>query len=80
MINKMKTGIYTHYKGKEYLVLGTARHSETQEKLVVYIPLYAHEGEPISVRPYEMFISYVVIGDSPTETESVKRFTYKEGQ
>ena len=51
----MQTGIYQHYKGKLYLVIGTANHSETQERLVVYIPLYEHRGEPMAARPYEMF-------------------------
>ena len=32
-------GIYEHYKGRKYLVLGTAAHSKTAERLVVYIPL-----------------------------------------
>ncbi|MCA9340878.1 MAG: DUF1653 domain-containing protein, partial [Candidatus Saccharibacteria bacterium] len=32
----IKTGTYRHYKGNLYEVLGTARHSETEEMLVVY--------------------------------------------
>ena len=32
-------GLYRHYKGGEYEVLGVARHSETREPLVVYRPL-----------------------------------------
>ena len=32
----MNLGRYRHYKGKDYLVIGVARHSETQEELVVY--------------------------------------------
>ena len=58
---ELKMGIYKHYKGKLYLVIGTAQHSETQEKLVVYVPLYEHTGEPMSVRPIEMFLSTVMI-------------------
>lgn len=67
----MKTGIYRHYKNKFYLVLGTAQHSETQERLVVYVPLYAHSGEPISVRPYDMFNDCITIKET-----QVKRFTF----
>jgi hypothetical protein len=33
-------GAYRHYKGREYEVIGVARHSETHEPLVVYRPLY----------------------------------------
>jgi len=40
MENKLQLGIYEHYKGKRYRVLGVARHSETQEELVVYQELY----------------------------------------
>ena len=37
-------GLYRHYKGGEYEVIGVARHSETQEALVVYRPLYDATG------------------------------------
>jgi len=46
-------GKYRHYKGAEYEVLGTAYHSETEELLVLYRPLYG-EGK-LWVRPYDMF-------------------------
>jgi hypothetical protein len=39
----IQPGKYRHYKGKTYLVLGTAKHSETLEDLVVYVPLYDNE-------------------------------------
>ena len=35
-MTSVPTGRYRHYKGREYTVLGVARHSETQEELVVY--------------------------------------------
>lgn len=49
----MKTGKYRHYKGKEYQVHGIARHSETEELLVVYTALYGERG--LWVRPLGMF-------------------------
>ncbi len=36
----IKPGIYRHYKGKEYQLLGLARHSETMEELRLYHALY----------------------------------------
>lgn len=36
MLRKIKPGKYRYYKGKEYEVLGLAKHSETLEELVVY--------------------------------------------
>lgn len=67
----MKLGIYCHYKNKLYLVIGLARHSETQEILVVYIPLYEIENGnnvQIVVRPKEMFEEEI--------EPNIKRFTY----
>ena len=52
-------GRYRHYKGGEYEVLGVARHSETQEPMVVYRPLYNSTGW--WVRPYEMFVGSVPV-------------------
>lgn len=46
-------GLYRHYKGGEYEVIGVARHSETLEPLVVYRPLYNNTGW--WVRPHAMF-------------------------
>ncbi|MBX4211759.1 MAG: DUF1653 domain-containing protein [Candidatus Yanofskybacteria bacterium] len=51
---EIKTGIYQHYKGYMYLVLGVATHSESREPLVVYVPLYLRKGDKKSewmVRP-----------------------------
>jgi hypothetical protein len=36
----LRCGVYEHYKGKKYLVLGVARHTETGELVAVYVPLY----------------------------------------
>lgn len=65
-------GLYRHYKNKNYRVLGTARHSETLEELVVYQALYAGEfpeGQ-LWVRPAAMFSETIEF-----EGKTVPRFT-----
>jgi len=62
-IEDFKTGIYQHFKGKKYIVLGLARHSETLDWLVIYIPLYENENAKMWVRPFEMFVEEVEVGD-----------------
>lgn len=52
-------GRYRHYKGGEYQVIGTARHSETDERLVVYRCLY--DNDSLWVRPLVMFVETVAI-------------------
>jgi hypothetical protein len=62
-------GKYHHFKGGEYEVLGVARHSETDERLVVYRPLYGDGG--LWVRPLAMFLETV-----DRDGEPVPRFAY----
>ena len=50
-------GLYQHYKGEHYRVLCVARHSETEEQLVVYQALYGERGH--WVRPLAMFVEQV---------------------
>jgi hypothetical protein len=50
-------GRYRHYKGKEYTVIGVARHSETQEEMVVYRQEYGDQS--LWVRPKAMFTETV---------------------
>ena len=50
---EIKPGRYRHFKVNEYEVLGTARHSETEEELVVYRALYGEGG--LWVRPVSMW-------------------------
>jgi hypothetical protein len=50
-------GRYLHFKGGEYEVLHTARHSETGEELVVYRALYGERG--VWVRPKAMWLETV---------------------
>ena len=52
-IPDLRLGRYRHYKGGEYEVTGVARHSETEELMVVYRPLYGDHG--LWVRPASMF-------------------------
>ncbi len=65
----MKLGVYQHYKGNKYEVLGVAKHSETLEKMVVYKALYG--DNQIWVRPLEMFLGIVEKDD-----EKVERFKF----
>lgn len=69
MLGPLRPGKYRHFKGGEYEVLGVARHSETDEYLVVYRPLYGDEG--LWVRPLTMFQEKVTLG-----SKSVPRFEY----
>ena len=55
----VEPGRYRHYKGNFYEVIGIARHSETDELLVVYRPLYGERG--LWVRPLAMFEETVLI-------------------
>ena len=63
-----KPGLYRHYKGNDYRVIGLARHSETREPLVVYQALYGERG--LWVRPAAMFTESVESGG-----RTVPRFT-----
>lgn len=57
-------GRYRHYKGNEYEVLYTARHSETEELMVVYRALYGEQG--VWVRPAAMWNETVLCDGIPT--------------
>ena len=64
----LQPGIYRHYKGQQYRVMGTARHSETEEQLVVYQALYGEYG--LWVRPLGMFTETVNV-----DGEQISRFS-----
>lgn len=65
---QLKAGLYQHYKGPKYQVIGLVRHSENEQWLVCYQALYGDYGH--WVRPYDMFTSTVINEDG----QSVKRF------
>ena len=54
---EIKPGKYRHFKGNLYEVIGVARHSETQEEMVVYRALYGEYG--LWVRPAVMWTETV---------------------
>jgi len=68
----LKTGRYTHYKGGEYEVYGVARHSESEEELVIYRPLYGESK--LWARPRAMFEESLEIDGA-----EVLRFAFIEG-
>lgn len=68
-MEEIRPGRYRHFKGKEYRVLGVARHSETLEPLVVYQALYGERG--LWVRPAAMWNEQV-----EREGRTMPRFTY----
>ncbi len=55
----IRLGIYRHYKGNLYQVIGLSRHTETLEELVVYQALYGDYG--LWVRPLKIFTSSIMI-------------------
>lgn len=64
-------GIYKHYKGNLYQVFGLARHSETEEYLVVYQALYGEQG--YWVRPLTIWLEPVDVSNEADES-ATKRF------
>ncbi|MBU2972297.1 DUF1653 domain-containing protein [Pseudoalteromonas sp. C2R02] len=67
----IEPGRYQHFKGNFYQVLHVAKHSETQELLVVYQPEYGDKG--IWVRPLTMFDETI-----ERDGKSFKRFSKVE--
>ncbi len=65
----IKPGKYRHFKGKEYEVLGIAKHSENLEEMVVYRQLYGEHG--LWVRPASMWEEKV-----ERDGKIYQRFTY----
>ena len=68
-MDEFKPGRYRHFKGNEYQLLTLARHSETEELMVVYRALYGDGG--VWVRPAAMWNETV-----ERDGRTVRRFTY----
>jgi hypothetical protein len=68
-MEEIKPGRYRHFKGREYRVLCLAKHSETEEDMVVYQALYGERG--IWVRPAAMWNETV-----KRDGKTYKRFEY----
>jgi hypothetical protein len=68
-MDRVKPGIYQHYKGRKYEVISEALHSETVEPMVVYRALYGSCG--LWVRPKAMFLETVLV-----EGRETPRFSY----
>ncbi|NFA42954.1 DUF1653 domain-containing protein [Clostridium botulinum] len=73
-MREFKTGIYRHFKGREYEVIDIAIHSETREKFVVYKALYG--DFKTFIRPYDMFMSKVDKEKYP-DIKQKYRFEYR---
>jgi len=71
-MKNIKPGRWRHYKGGDYEVLYTARHSETLEPMVVYRALYGEGG--VWVRPAAMWREPVTVNGA-----TMQRFTYTGG-
>ena len=69
MSDHIKTGLYRHYKGNYYQVIGLSRHSETLEPLVVYQSLYGDYG--LWVRPVALFQGLI-----EHDNQTVARFQF----
>lgn len=66
MVGMELAGVYRHFKGGIYEAIGVARHSETEEELVVY----RSPAGDLWVRPKDMFLGMAVVDGKP-----VRRFT-----
>ena len=60
MKQTIQIGHYRHFRGNLYAVEGLATHSETEETMVVYRPLYGERA--LWVRPLSLFLEEVEVG------------------
>ena len=65
----IKKGTYQHFKGNYYQVLNIARHSETEEYMVVYHP--ENTPDDIWIRPLDMFVQTI-----ERDGKSLERFKF----
>jgi hypothetical protein len=72
-MQNIQIGKYRHYKGNLYEVIGTAKHSETLEELVIYRALYDSPEfgkNALWARPKKMFLEDIWV-----DGKKVPRFT-----
>lgn len=68
---EIKPGVYEHFKGKRYRVIGVGKHSETLEDVVFYEALYENDLAKLWARPVESFV-----GEVEVNSQKVPRFKY----
>ena len=76
MQKEIKKGIYKHFKGNLYKVIGVGKHSETLEDFVLYEALYDNPRSKLWVRPLKMFTEEVMTPDGIKK----QRFTFVKEQ
>ena len=69
-LRRMIGRVVTHCKGKDYLVLDVAEHTETGEVLVIYMALYGANN--VYARPIKMFLSEVDHENYPNITQKYR--------
>lgn len=69
---QLYVGTYRHFKGRDYLVIGTALHTETNETLVLYKECF--DGQKIFARPLEMFLSEV---DQVKYPDAIQKYRFE---
>jgi hypothetical protein len=73
--DSVKPGIYKHFKGNTYHVLGVGENTETRELSVIYIPQHGEYAGKLSYRPLAMFLEDV---DRPELNYKGPRFILEE--
>lgn len=78
-MEQVKIGkVYRHFKGNYYFVEGVALDSETQERMVIYKPIYDRTDSKIWVRREEMFLEKIDINRKDNITKQKYRFELVE--
>ena len=76
--NSLPGHVFRHFKGNYYYVESIAYHSETDEPLVIYRPLYADAIHPLFARPLSMFLESIPEDREGNITHQSTRFTLAE--
>jgi hypothetical protein len=64
---KIEPGWWRHYKGNYYYVIGTGRHTETEESVVIYLDSINR----VWTRPLEMFLEVISV-----DGQEMERFSF----